>query len=81
MSTLLQRLAGVVARRPAVTMGVVLALLRIVLRPALAEPPLVRGGALTALVAAGLAAFALLVLAFGVADWRTILGRLRRQPA
>ena len=58
-----------------------LALLRIALRPALAGPPLVRVGALTALVAAGLAAFALLALAFGVADWRSLLGRLRRQPA
>jgi len=65
----------------ALGMGVVLALLRIALRPALAGPPLVRVGALTALVAAGLAAFALLALAFGVADWRSLLGRLRRQPA
>jgi uncharacterized membrane protein YphA (DoxX/SURF4 family) len=47
----------------------------------LAGPSLVRVGALTALVAAGLAAFALLALAFGVADWRGLLGRLRRQPA
>jgi len=62
-------------------MGVVLALLRIALRPALAGPPLLRVGALTALVAAGLAAFALLALAFGIADWRSLLGRLRRQPA
>src|SRR5580704_8620397 len=65
----------------ALGMGVVLALLRIVLGPALAGPSLVRVGALTALVAAGLAAFALLALAFGVADWRALLGRLRRQPA
>jgi hypothetical protein len=62
-------------------MGVVLALLRIVLGPAFAGPPLVRGGALTALVVAGLVAFALLALAFGFADWRTLLRRLRRQPA
>jgi putative peptidoglycan lipid II flippase len=65
----------------ALGMGVVLALLRVVLGPALAGPPLVRGGALVALVAAGLAAFSLLALALGVADWRAILGRLRRQPA
>jgi putative peptidoglycan lipid II flippase len=65
----------------ALGMGVVLALLRIVLGPALAGRSLVRVGALTALVAAGLAAFALLALAFGVADWRALLGRLRRQPA
>ena len=32
-------------------------------------------------VCAGLAAFALLALAFGIADWRGLLGRLRRQPA
>jgi hypothetical protein len=62
-------------------MGAVLALSRIALDPALAGPSLVRVGALTALVAAGLAAFALLALAFGVADWRALLGRLRRQPA
>jgi hypothetical protein len=62
-------------------MGVVLVLSRIVLDPALSGPSLVRVGALMALVAAGLAAFALLALALGVADWRTLLGRLRRQPA
>ena len=65
----------------ALGMGVVLALLRIVLGPAFAGPPLVRGGALTALVVAGVVAFALLALAFGFADWRTLLRRLRRQPA
>jgi len=65
----------------ALGMGAVLALSRIVLDPALAGPSLVRVGALTALVAAGLAAFALLALAFGVLDWRGLLGRLRRQPA
>jgi len=37
--------------------------------------------ALVALVAAGLATFALLTLALGIADWRGLLGRLRRQPA
>src|SRR5277367_6564400 len=62
-------------------MGIVLALLRIALGQALAGPSLIRVGALTGLVAAGLAAFALLTLAFGVADWRALLGRLRRQPA
>ena len=41
----------------------------------------ITGWALIALVAAGLAAFALLALALGVADWRGLLGRLRRQPA
>jgi hypothetical protein len=62
-------------------MGVVLALSRIALGTALTGPPLVRVGALTALVATGLAAFTLLALAFGIADWRALLGRLRRQPA
>jgi putative peptidoglycan lipid II flippase len=65
----------------ALGMGVVLALLRIALGPALAGSSVVRMGALAALVAAGLAAFALLALAFGIADWRALLGRLRRQPA
>jgi hypothetical protein len=36
---------------------------------------------LVALVGAGLAAFSLLALALGIADWRDLLGRLRRQPA
>jgi putative peptidoglycan lipid II flippase len=65
----------------ALGMGLVLALLRIALGPALAGPALVRVGALSALIAAGLVAFALLALAFGIADWRGLLGRLRRQPA
>jgi hypothetical protein len=59
----------------------VLALSRIALGTALGGPPLVRGGALTALVGVGLTAFSLLALALGVADWRALLGRLRRQPA
>jgi len=62
-------------------MGIVLVLLRIALDPILAGPPVVRIGALVALVAAGLATFAVLALALGVADWRGLLGRLRRQPA
>jgi putative peptidoglycan lipid II flippase len=65
----------------ALGMGVVLALLKIALDPALAGPPLMRVGALAGLVCAGLAAFALLALALGITDWRDILGRLRRQPA
>jgi putative peptidoglycan lipid II flippase len=65
----------------ALGMGGVLALLRIALSPALAGPALVRVGALSALIAAGLVAFALLALAFGIADWRGLLRRLRRQPA
>ena len=65
----------------ALGMGVILVLLRIGLAPALSGAPLARLGALTALVGAGLASFALLALAFGIADWRELLGRLRQQPA
>jgi putative peptidoglycan lipid II flippase len=65
----------------ALGMGLFLVLLRVVLAPALAGPPVLRVGALAALVGGGLAAFALLSLAFGIADWRDLLGRLRRQPA
>ena len=65
----------------ALGMGVVLALLRVALAPALAGPAVLRVGALAGLVGAGLAAFALLALVFGIADWRDLLGRLRRQPA
>jgi hypothetical protein len=62
-------------------MGIVLALLRVGLDPALAGPPFARGGALAALIAGGLAAFGLLALTLGIVDWRGVLGRLRRQPA
>jgi len=62
-------------------MGVVLTLLRLVLAPALTGPPVIRLAALAALIGAGLAAFALLAFALGIADWRNLLGRLRRQPA
>ena len=65
----------------ALGMGIVLAFLLFALDPALAGPPLFRISALVALVAAGLATFALLTLALGIADWRGLLGRLRRQPA
>jgi len=37
--------------------------------------------ALIGLVGAGLAVFAALVLGLGIAEWRDLLGRLRRQPA
>jgi hypothetical protein len=60
---------------------VVLALLRLPLAPAFSGSPLLRGAALAGLCAAGLAAFAVLALALGVADWRGLWGRLRRQPA
>jgi putative peptidoglycan lipid II flippase len=65
----------------ALGMGAVLVLLRIWLAPALAALPLVRVAALAALVAAGLASFAVFALALGVGDWRELWGRLRRQPA
>ena len=66
----------------ALGMGVVLVLLRIALGPALAGPLLrSRSARSRRWSPAGLAAFALLALAFGVADWRDLLGRLRRQPA
>jgi len=62
-------------------MGAVLVLLRIALAPAFAGPAMLQMSALAGLVCAGLAAFALLALALGIADWRDLLGRLRRQPA
>jgi putative peptidoglycan lipid II flippase len=65
----------------ALGMGAVLTLLRFALAPALAGPLMVRLGALAALIAAGLAAFSLLVFGLGIADWRDLLGRLRRQAA
>jgi putative peptidoglycan lipid II flippase len=62
-------------------MGVVLMLLRVALAPALAGAALIRISALSGLCGVGLAAFALLALALGIADWRDLRGRLRRQPA
>lgn len=65
----------------ALGMGAALAALRVALSPALAGAPLVRVGSLAALVGAGLATFAFFTIAFGVADWRNLVARLRRQPA
>jgi putative peptidoglycan lipid II flippase len=65
----------------ALGMGLVLGMLRVALAPALAGTPVSRIAALAGLVSAGLVAFALLAVAFGIADWRDLLGRLRRQPA
>jgi putative peptidoglycan lipid II flippase len=62
-------------------MGAALALLRMALAPAFAGPAVVRIAALAGLVGAGLASFVLLALALGIADWRDLWGRLRRQPA
>jgi putative peptidoglycan lipid II flippase len=65
----------------AVGMGAVLAMLRLVLSPTLAGPGMLQMAALAALIFAGLATFALLALWLGLADWRVLLGRLRRLPA
>jgi putative peptidoglycan lipid II flippase len=65
----------------ALGMGLVLALLRSALAPALTASAPFRISALAVLCGAGLAAFALLALALGIADLRVLWGRLRRQPA
>ncbi len=65
----------------ALGMGAVLLLLRLACAPAFAGPALLRAAALAALVGAGLASFAALSLALGIAQWRDLMGRLRRQPA
>jgi putative peptidoglycan lipid II flippase len=61
----------------ALGMGVALALLRAALAAALTAAAPVRIAALAVLCGAGLAAFALLALALGVADWRMLRRRLR----
>src|SRR5882757_8726587 len=65
----------------ALCMGVVLAGLRMALAPMLAGPSVLQVAALIGLVGAGLAVFAVLGLGLGIADWRDLWGRLRRQPA
>jgi putative peptidoglycan lipid II flippase len=65
----------------ALGMGAVLAALLIALAPMLAGPAIMQVGALAGLICAGLVAFAILALGLGIADWRGLLGRLRRQPA
>ena len=65
----------------ALGMGVVLAGLRMALAPMLAGPSVLQVAALIGLVGAGLAVFAVLGLGLGIADWRDLCGRLRRQPA
>jgi len=65
----------------ALGMGVVLAVLRAALAPMLAGHTMLQVGALAALVCAGLAAFGVLAFGLGIADWRDLLGRRRRQPA
>ncbi len=65
----------------ALGMGVVLAGLRVALTPMFAGPSILQVGALIGLVSAGLAVFAVLVPGLGIADWRDLWERLRRQPA
>jgi len=68
----------------ALGMAALLVALRLLLAPAFAGPALLRLGALAGLVVAGAIAFALLILALGVTDWRELRGRLMRsrgQPA
>jgi putative peptidoglycan lipid II flippase len=78
-----RRAARAIPRIAAATAGMALVLwgLRDLLAPAIAGPPAMRLAALAALVAAGLLSFALLGLAFGVADWRELRTRLGRLPA
>jgi putative peptidoglycan lipid II flippase len=61
--------------------GIVLAALRVTLAPMLLGHTMLQVGALAMLVCAGLATFSALALGLGIADWRDLLGRLRRQPA
>jgi uncharacterized membrane protein YidH (DUF202 family) len=63
----------------ALGMGVLLAAAERLLAPALAGTALLRVTALAALIAGGLAGFAVLVLVFGAADWADVKRRLRRQ--
>jgi putative peptidoglycan lipid II flippase len=78
-----RRAATRIPRIAAATAGMALLLwgLRDVLAPDIAGPPVLRLGALAALIVAGLLSFALLGLAFGVADWRELRGRRRGLPA
>jgi len=62
-------------------MAAVLIGLRLALAPLLAEAAAWRLAALAGLVAGGLLAFLLLVLAFGVTGWRELRGQFGRQPA
>jgi len=55
--------------------------LRIALTPVLAGHAMLQVAALALLVCVGIATFAALALGLGIADWRDLLGRFRRQPA
>src|SRR3954471_7394315 len=59
--------------------GIVLGL-NLLLEPALAGHTVTRLGALVLLIATGVLAFGVLVLALGGADWRDLRGQLRRTP-
>jgi putative peptidoglycan lipid II flippase len=61
----------------ALGMGAALALLKVALTPALAGLPVLRLGALAALIGAGLATFGLLAFALGIVDWRDLHEQLR----
>jgi putative peptidoglycan lipid II flippase len=78
-----RRAARALPRIAAATAGMALVLwsLRAALAADIAGPPGPRLAALAALIAAGLVSFALLALAFGVADWRDLRTRLRGLPA
>jgi hypothetical protein len=78
-----RRTLGNIPRIAAATAGMtaVLVGLRMLLAPALAGPEILRLGALSGLVAAGVVAFAVLIVALGVTDWRELRGQLRRQAA
>jgi len=60
---------------------VVLVALRIALAPMLSGHTMLQVGALAVLVCAGLTAFAMLAFILGIADWRDLMRRRRRQPA
>jgi putative peptidoglycan lipid II flippase len=62
-------------------MGAVLLLMRAAFGVALTGPPLLRIGTLAGFIAVGLVSFILFALVLGVAEWRELWGRLRRQPA
>ena len=67
------RIAAAALGMAAIVLG-----LRLLLEPALAGQAVTRLGALALLIAAGVLAFAVLVLALGGADWRELRGQLRR---
>ncbi len=62
-------------------MAAILVGLRLLLDPAVAGPALMRLATLALMILAGIVAFAALVLALGVTDWRELRGQLRRQAA